>query len=307
MSNSITLWASLVAIFAFCAFCYGCFGGLVTHFDLARWSLLFQSQSSVQQASRRQQFHRRLHQAERDMNQARRRQREVELADQNAAASPIPAPSNFLEERRTFYQMRNHDAVLSLEDLELLIPSGTVVKDEDSASGENRLAVDFGNDGFSCIDDNHDHCNICLEDWKDGDQIRRSTFCTHVFHSECMFSWMKQSHECPSCRTRVLPEGYTVNLVGEEYEEVNNSNWDSVGIPSGRLPPGAMTATTHFLQYGTETTNNRNNLFPSFLPMEQRRTFLEDLLIVGVSDGVAFSLGRFELFLTLFFCIAQQL
>lgn len=114
---------------------------------------------------------------------------------------------------------------------------------------------------------------------------------------------MKQSHECPSCRTRVLPEGHTVDLVEEEdeEEEVNNSNWDSVGIPSGRLPPGAMTATTHFLQYGTEPANDRSDLFPSFLPMEQRRTFLEDLLIVGVSEQLSLTLGRFELILTLIF------
>lgn len=43
-------------------------------------------------------------------------------------------------------------------------------------------------------------CVICLEDFKDGDVCRALPECHHVFHKECVVSWLMQSNSCPICR-----------------------------------------------------------------------------------------------------------
>ncbi|KAJ8904282.1 hypothetical protein NDN08_000805 [Rhodosorus marinus] len=46
-------------------------------------------------------------------------------------------------------------------------------------------------------------CSICLDDIVDGDQCRE-LFCAHLYHSDCIDSWLKKSNECPLCK-RSLP------------------------------------------------------------------------------------------------------
>ncbi|KZV19707.1 hypothetical protein F511_41889 [Dorcoceras hygrometricum] len=42
-------------------------------------------------------------------------------------------------------------------------------------------------------------CPICLEDFDLGCQVV-SMPCSHVFHEECIKTWLKSSHYCPLCR-----------------------------------------------------------------------------------------------------------
>ncbi|XP_076895467.1 putative E3 ubiquitin-protein ligase RHY1A [Bidens hawaiensis] len=46
-------------------------------------------------------------------------------------------------------------------------------------------------------------CTICLEGFKDGDEIV-SLLCTHSFHSCCLVPWVRVCGTCPNCRKRVL-------------------------------------------------------------------------------------------------------
>lgn len=48
-------------------------------------------------------------------------------------------------------------------------------------------------------------CTICLEDYNEGDELRRMPHCRHVFHQECSDLWLRSSQTCPNCRTSVLP------------------------------------------------------------------------------------------------------
>jgi hypothetical protein len=67
------------------------------------------------------------------------------------------------------------------------------------------------------MDNANTTCSICLLDYEHGEDIRRSYHCKHVFHSQCMLSWLLSSSgqqqqaatlpSCPYCRKAiVLPE-----------------------------------------------------------------------------------------------------
>lgn len=49
-------------------------------------------------------------------------------------------------------------------------------------------------------------CAICLSKYKIHQQVCESNnmSCLHVFHSDCMSSWLLKHNECPMCRERYL-------------------------------------------------------------------------------------------------------
>jgi len=49
-------------------------------------------------------------------------------------------------------------------------------------------------------------CTICLEDYAQGDQLRRFPACKHMFHQECADLWLQSSHTCPNCRACVVSD-----------------------------------------------------------------------------------------------------
>ena len=69
-------------------------------------------------------------------------------------------------------------------------------------------------------------CVVCLETFEVGDKVAWSkghTGCKHVWHVECISSWLRESnHEgCPSCRATLLPELQRSDL--ESAEEGKNT------------------------------------------------------------------------------------
>ena len=42
-------------------------------------------------------------------------------------------------------------------------------------------------------------CMVCLEEYGAGSCASRMP-CSHVFHDECIITWLRQSHYCPLCR-----------------------------------------------------------------------------------------------------------
>ena len=43
-------------------------------------------------------------------------------------------------------------------------------------------------------------CAICLEEFKRNDIIKEFYRCKHIFHKECLKSWLKRSNVCPLCK-----------------------------------------------------------------------------------------------------------
>ncbi|OUS49687.1 hypothetical protein BE221DRAFT_66928 [Ostreococcus tauri] len=49
-------------------------------------------------------------------------------------------------------------------------------------------------------------CTICLDDYTNGEELRRLPSCKHLFHKECADLWLRGSCTCPICRTSVIGE-----------------------------------------------------------------------------------------------------
>ncbi|XP_059664168.1 NEP1-interacting protein-like 2 [Cornus florida] len=47
------------------------------------------------------------------------------------------------------------------------------------------------------------NCTICLEDFKNGDNVRILPSCRHRFHSHCIDEWLSRHGSCPVCREDV--------------------------------------------------------------------------------------------------------
>lgn len=43
-------------------------------------------------------------------------------------------------------------------------------------------------------------CTICLEGFKQGDEVRKSSLCSHFFHPSCIEAWVMQKSVCPNCK-----------------------------------------------------------------------------------------------------------
>jgi hypothetical protein len=52
------------------------------------------------------------------------------------------------------------------------------------------------------MEENQKTCNICLEDFKDGQEMRKLD-CSHAFHRECIDRWLSQVASCPICKREI--------------------------------------------------------------------------------------------------------
>ena len=62
-------------------------------------------------------------------------------------------------------------------------------------------------------------CSICMEPFKFDDDVVKSknVDCNHVFHMDCIFTWLMKHDECPMCRREYLCGA--IEDGGEEDEE----------------------------------------------------------------------------------------
>ncbi|KAL5540414.1 hypothetical protein UlMin_044930 [Ulmus minor] len=56
-------------------------------------------------------------------------------------------------------------------------------------------------EGF--IAEENTSCSICLEDYKESNECRVLYKCKHVYHKECIDSWLVRARHCPLCRCDV--------------------------------------------------------------------------------------------------------
>eukprot|EP01017_Pseudomicrothorax_dubius_P047186 TRINITY_DN8432_c0_g1_i3.p1 TRINITY_DN8432_c0_g1~~TRINITY_DN8432_c0_g1_i3.p1 ORF type:complete len:234 (+),score=-3.22 TRINITY_DN8432_c0_g1_i3:107-808(+) len=49
-------------------------------------------------------------------------------------------------------------------------------------------------------DESHQSCAICLESYKNEDEVCELESCKHMFHRGCLVNWIRLSSTCPYCR-----------------------------------------------------------------------------------------------------------
>lgn len=52
-----------------------------------------------------------------------------------------------------------------------------------------------------------DRCSICQEEFVVNQQIRKLTFCNHVYHKGCIDVWFTRNPHCPICRHDIREPG----------------------------------------------------------------------------------------------------
>ena len=72
-----------------------------------------------------------------------------------------------------------------------------------NSSNENEyLLFEFPLQNVDKLDDDKKKCIICLEDFKNGDNVSFLP-CTHFFHFKCINSWFKNKNICPLCKKEI--------------------------------------------------------------------------------------------------------
>lgn len=49
----------------------------------------------------------------------------------------------------------------------------------------------------------NDSCAICIEDFNNDDIVRKFG-CSHIYHSECVDTWVIENNTCPICKITVI-------------------------------------------------------------------------------------------------------
>lgn len=52
-------------------------------------------------------------------------------------------------------------------------------------------------------------CSICLNDFDEGETVRRLSVCGHSFHKSCIDLWLLRRADCPLCKRKVTAENKT--------------------------------------------------------------------------------------------------
>jgi len=63
----------------------------------------------------------------------------------------------------------------------------------------NSLPTHTYNSDSAGHDDSQSSCNICLESFSKGDDVKTLP-CLHMFHSQCIDTWLSRKAECPCCK-----------------------------------------------------------------------------------------------------------
>lgn len=52
----------------------------------------------------------------------------------------------------------------------------------------------------------NEKCSVCLDELGNisGQSVQKINICNHVFHRECLFTWLKTSKQCPLCKERLV-------------------------------------------------------------------------------------------------------
>ncbi|KAJ3672178.1 hypothetical protein LUZ60_006899 [Juncus effusus] len=67
-------------------------------------------------------------------------------------------------------------------------------------------------------------CAVCLNEFKDDETVRLLPNCLHVFHVECIDTWLRTNANCPLCRSLIENPDYSVISVDQLENHVHSEN-----------------------------------------------------------------------------------
>lgn len=72
-------------------------------------------------------------------------------------------------------------------------------------------------------DEQNSLCGICLDNYVEGDHIIIGSECKHMFHRDCLLSWLESNHICPFCRSPLFSQDNLDKAARELCLEVSSS------------------------------------------------------------------------------------
>lgn len=100
------------------------------------------------------------------------------------------------------------------------------ISDSESSSESDKIVPSDPNENLSLAVPAHEEpeskisCAICLDDFKDGEQINEISECSHFFHKDCLLGWLDQHDMCPCCRRVIVAEEQWKQAIEEEQNTV---------------------------------------------------------------------------------------
>ena len=72
------------------------------------------------------------------------------------------------------------------------------------ASAQGESIGNYGSSFENSVAD--DICSVCLEPYQQGENVSMPRYqqCRHIFHSDCIISWLVKHNDCPCCRTTIV-------------------------------------------------------------------------------------------------------
>ncbi|KAK1631534.1 hypothetical protein QYE76_005849 [Lolium multiflorum] len=83
-------------------------------------------------------------------------------------------------------------------------------------------------------------CAVCLSEFDDDETLRLLPKCSHVFHPDCIDTWLASHVTCPVCRANLVPEDPNAPSTGDDVPaELSDP---SASQPQDVPPPASPTA-----------------------------------------------------------------
>ncbi|XP_037418567.1 E3 ubiquitin-protein ligase ATL6-like [Triticum dicoccoides] len=80
-------------------------------------------------------------------------------------------------------------------------------------------------------------CAVCLSEFDDDETLRLLPKCSHVFHPDCIDTWLASHVTCPVCRANLVPNDTDFPATGDELSSVHPASQPPQEVP----PPDSAT------------------------------------------------------------------
>ncbi|WOL18241.1 RING-H2 finger protein ATL16-like [Canna indica] len=121
-----------------------------------------------------------------------------------------------------------------------------------------RSAIDGGRAGARSFHE----CAVCLTEFREDERIKLLPACLHVFHIDCIDTWLQGNANCPLCRSSIAapsPNGHFVGLVDvHRVDDVTIQVVEAAG--SGVAEAAAATSSTSPWKTGQSMQGQRKKM-----------------------------------------------
>ncbi|PON68223.1 43kDa postsynaptic protein [Parasponia andersonii] len=73
-------------------------------------------------------------------------------------------------------------------------------------------------------------CVVCIEEFVKGEELRELP-CKHIYHKDCILTWLKQRNTCPECRYELAKEDDESNVELYIVNSVDFTMWLDISLP----------------------------------------------------------------------------